>query len=73
MLKTTINKKQAVETRGLWDVKNAFMSGPFVNYVIEDKNNSRLIIAEGFAFAPSLEKRDYMLELEAIIKSIKID
>ncbi|EGV43156.1 DUF4837 family protein [Bizionia argentinensis JUB59] len=71
LAKTTINDKLAFETRGIWDVKNAFMSGPFVNYVIDDVANNRLLVVEGFAFAPSVGKRDYMFELEAIIKSIK--
>ncbi|SFN46850.1 protein of unknown function [Bizionia echini] len=70
LAKTTIDDKLAIETRGIWDVKNAFMSGPFVNYVIDDKANNRLLVVEGFAFAPSVSKRDYMFELEAIIKSI---
>ncbi|MGY0391252.1 DUF4837 family protein [Bizionia sp. KMM 8389] len=70
LAKTTIDDKLAFETRGIWDVKNAFMSGPFVNYVIDDKANNRLLVVEGFAFAPSVSKRDYMFELEAIIKSI---
>ena len=69
---TTLDNKPTLETKGLWDVKNAFMSGPFINYAIEDKTNNRWVIIEGFVFAPSVEKRDYMLELEAIIKSIKI-
>lgn len=71
--KTTIDDKSAYETKGLWDVKNAFMSGPFVNYIIEDQANNRLLVVEGFAFAPSVEKRDYMFELESIIKSIKFE
>ena len=71
--KTTINDKPAYETKGLWDVKNAFMSGPFVNYIIKDEVNSRLLVVEGFAFAPSVEKRDYMFELESIIKSISFN
>lgn len=70
LAKTTIDDKLAWETKGIWDVKNAFMSGPFVNYVIDDKANNRLLVVEGFAFAPSVDKRDYMFELEAIIKSI---
>ncbi|MEO8934968.1 MAG: DUF4837 family protein [Xanthomarina sp.] len=69
---TIIDNKPAIETKGLWDVKNAFMSGPFINYLIEDKINNRLLVVEGFAFAPSVEKRDYMFELEAIIRSLKI-
>ncbi|HLV38812.1 DUF4837 family protein [Xanthomarina sp.] len=72
VFETIIDNKPAIETKGLWDVKNAFMSGPFINYVIEDKINNRLLVIEGFAFAPSVEKRDYMFELEAIIKSLKI-
>lgn len=71
--KTTIDDKPAYETKGLWDVKNAFMSGPFVNYIIDDQANNRLLVVEGFAFAPSVEKRDYMFELESIIKSISFN
>ncbi|WP_047549249.1 DUF4837 family protein [Psychroserpens sp. Hel_I_66] len=67
-----IDNKPAYETRGLWDLKNAFMSGPFINYAIEDKVNNRYIIAEGYVFAPSIAKREYVFELESIIKSISI-
>ncbi|MDO6759731.1 DUF4837 family protein [Tamlana sp. 2_MG-2023] len=70
---TIIDNKPAIETRGIWDVKNAFMAGPFINYAIEDKANNRWVVIEGFSFAPSVEKRNYMLELESIIKSVKID
>jgi hypothetical protein len=70
---TILDNKPALETKGVWDVKNAFMGGPFINYAIEDKINKRWVVIEGFAFAPSVEKRNYMLELEAIIKSVKID
>ena len=68
-----LDNKPTLETKGIWDVKNAFMGGPFINYAIEDKINKRWVVVEGFAFAPSVEKRNYMLELEAIIKSVKID
>jgi hypothetical protein len=67
-----IDNKPTFETRGLWDLKNAFMSGPFLNYAIEDKVNNRYIIVEGYVFAPSISKRDYVFELESIIKSIAI-
>lgn len=71
-IETILDNKPAIETKGMWEVKKAFMAGPYINYAIEDKINNRWIVAEGFAFAPSVEKRDYMFELEAIIKSIKI-
>ena len=60
------------QTKSIWQVKDAFMSGPFINYWIEDDTNNRFIVAEGFVFAPSVEKRPYVFELEAIIKSISL-
>lgn len=70
--KVSIDDKITYETRSTWQVKNAFMAGPFLNYAITDQANERYIIFDGFAFAPSVEKRDYMIELEAIAKSLKI-
>jgi Domain of unknown function (DUF4837) len=69
---TKLDNKLTLETKGMWDVENAVMAGPFINYAIEDKTNNRWVIAEGFAYAPSVEKRDLIFELEAIIRSIKI-
>lgn len=69
---TSIDNKPTFETRSTWEVKEAYMAGPFLNYAIKDEINQRFIVFEGFAFAPSVEKRDYMFELEAIAKSIKI-
>jgi hypothetical protein len=67
-----IDGKKAYETRGKWEVKNDFMAGPFLNYTIIDKKNNRLIIFEGFTYAPSVNKRAFVFELEAIAKSMKI-
>lgn len=72
LFKTTVNGNSAIEIRGTWELKNAFMAGPFVDYLIKDEKNNRYIVAEGFTFAPSVSKRNYMFELDAIIKSIKI-
>lgn len=73
LFETIIDNKPALETKGTWDMKGGtFMAGPFVNYIIEDEINDRLVVLEGYVFAPSVRKRDYMFELEAIIKSVKI-
>ncbi len=61
----------AYETRGTWEVKNKWMAGPFVNFVIKDTKRNRLLVLEGFVFAPSINKRDYMFELEAILKTVE--
>ena len=61
-----------LETRSLWKIEGAYMSGPFVNYAFMDKKNKRLFVAEGFVYAPSESKRDYMFELETVIRSVLI-
>lgn len=59
------------ESKGTWEVKDAFMGGPFVNYAIEDKANNRYLIVEGFTHAPSVAKRDLQFELESILQTIQ--
>ena len=69
--KITLLGKTTYETKGTWQMKNDFMSGPFINYAILDKANKRILVLEGFCYAPSKNKRDLMFELESIIKSIQ--
>ena len=69
--KTKLNGKLAYITKGTWEVANDFMAGPFVNYMIKDTLNKRWMVVEGFTFAPSASKRDYMFELNTILSSIK--
>lgn len=73
LFESEIDGKFAWETKGTWEVKNAFMAGPFLNYAVLDKENDRYLVIEGFAFAPSAMKRDHMQELEAILKSAEIN
>ena len=58
--------------RGTWEVLNDYMAGPFLMYYIEDIKNKRIIVLEGFVFSPSDRKREYMVEIEAIIQSLKV-
>lgn len=69
---TTLAGNKTYETKGTWQMKNDFMSGPFISYAIFDKAHKRILVLEGFCYAPSKEKRDLMFELESIIKSIQI-
>ena len=71
--KTTISNATAYETKGTWNLRNDFMSGPFINYAIVDEKRNRILILEGFCYAPFKGKRDFMLELEAIIKTLKLE
>ena len=59
-----------MEMRGLWEVQNDFMGGPFVIHVFHDKNNpGQLIVVEGFVYAPRYDKRDYIRQVESIMYS----
>ncbi|MDG4715214.1 MULTISPECIES: DUF4837 family protein [Winogradskyella] len=72
MFETIIDNKPAYEVRGIWEMKGFTMAGPFITYAIEDKVNKRFLIADGYVYAPSLSKAEYVFELESMIKSIKI-
>ena len=73
LFETEIDGKFAYETRGTWEVKGAFMAGPFLNYAIKDEANNRFLVVEGFVFSPSRGKRDNMFELDAILQSADIE
>lgn len=72
LFKVKLNGKETYETKGTWSLKNDFMSGPFINYAIVDKERDRILVLEGFCYSPSKEERDLMHELEAVIKSVVI-
>lgn len=63
----------ALEIRGLWIVEGDYMGGPFISYAIEDKENNSLLIIEGFSYSPASNKRDFVFELEAILKTIEVN
>ena len=69
--KTKLEGSTTFLTKGTWEVANDFMAGPFVNYAIKDSLSKKWIVIEGFAFAPSASKRDYMFELNSILTSFK--
>ena len=68
---TVIDQKRAYETKGTWELKGDYMSGSFINYAIMNRAKREFIVIEGFCYAPSTSKRDLMMELEAIIKSVQ--
>ena len=70
--KTTLNGKSTYEIKGTWRLKNSFMFGPFVNYLIWDNKKNRIIFLEGFCYMPSKDRRDFMQELETILKGVTI-
>lgn len=73
IFKTNIDGKFAYETKGTWEVKDAWMGGPFLNYAVKDEKNNRYLILEGFSYAPAAQKRDLQFELESILNTAKFE
>jgi hypothetical protein len=61
----------AVETRGLWEVENDFMGGPFINYTLVDEKRNKVLTVDGYVYAPNAPKRDLLIQMESIIYSLK--
>ena len=47
------------------------MGGPFVSYTFVDERRGKLVTVEGFFYEPNKEKRNALLQLEAIAYSLK--
>ncbi|MBN2729306.1 MAG: DUF4837 family protein [Bacteroidales bacterium] len=60
---------RAVELRGLWRTVGDFMGGPFLNYTFLDKSGKKVITLEGYVYYPNNDKRDLLMQLEAILHS----
>ena len=68
---TTINNNFALQLRGIWEMENDAMAGPFVAYLIHNPADGELLLAEAFIFAPNEEKRDYMEQLDMLLRGIR--
>jgi hypothetical protein len=66
------NGMELVETRGLWELENGYMGGPFVNHSVFDEKRQRIVTVEGYLYYPNQKKRVKVRQLEAIIYSLEI-
>lgn len=63
----------AQQVRGLWEITNDNMGGPFVSHVRVDTVNQKVIVAEGFLYLPNEpKKRDQMRKLEAALYTLQL-
>lgn len=71
MKSTEVDNMYAMESRGLWRTEGDLLGGPFLSYTIYDDKNNRIITLDAFVLAPELNKRNLLLEQEAILKSFR--
>jgi hypothetical protein len=62
---------KATEVRGLWRTEGDFMGGPFLSYTFHDIATNKVVTLEGYIYYPSNDKRDLMMQVEAILHSYK--
>ena len=68
-----ITRTDLLVVRGLWDMRNDAMGGPFVSYCYVDTIRNRFLIVEGFVFAPDKKKRPIIRQLEAELQTMTFE
>lgn len=71
-IETAIGKEYAYEVRGLNTCINDFYGGPFLSMTTLDKKRNRIVVVEGYVYAPNFHKREYLREVEAMIYSLEL-
>ena len=59
------------EVRGLWDVYNDYMGGPFVAHAFYSQDGKDIIVLLSFVYAPRYDKRQYLRQVESILYSFE--
>jgi hypothetical protein len=62
----SLNKKFAMELRGLWKTNTHTMGGPFIGYAFVNEADNHLYYLEGFVYSPGKDQRELIREMEAI-------
>jgi len=63
---------EVVELRGLWELENGYMGGPFISHSAYDEKRGRIVTVDGYVYFPNQKKRTKLKQLEAIIYSMEI-
>jgi hypothetical protein len=66
-----IDGRRVQEVRGLWEMRRGALGGPFVSIVSIDSAAARVVVAEGFVYSPSTDKRDLLRMVEASLRTLR--
>ncbi len=61
--------RDLVQVRGMWEVQNDFMGGPFVSHSFYSPDGSEIYVAEAWVYAPQFDKRQYLRQVESVLYS----
>lgn len=65
-----VRGQYAMETRGLWQMENDGMGGPFVSHSRVDTVSNTVIVVEGFVYAPEKMKRGLIRRVEGSLYTL---
>lgn len=60
------------EARGLWEMSKDAMGGPFISHSQVDTVNNRVIVVEGFVYAPDKMKRTMLRRLQSALYTLQL-
>ena len=67
-----VHGKYAMEMRGLWFMRNDCMGGPYVSHARVDTEANRVVVVEGFVYAPEKMKRGLIRRLEGSLYTLRL-
>jgi hypothetical protein len=66
-----IDGREVLEVRGLWEMRNGALGGPFVSLSRVDTVSRKVVVGEGFVYSPSTDKRDLVRQMEAVLRTLR--
>lgn len=59
------------ELRGIWEMTDDFLGGPFVAYLMQSKKEDELVLIFNFVLAVGYDKKEMVQQLDYIVRSIE--
>lgn len=66
-----LDGRKVMEAKGLWEMRNGALGGPFVSVSRVDTAARKVIVGEGFVYSPSTDKRDLVRIMEAALRTLR--
>lgn len=60
------------ELRGIWEMTDDFIGGPFATYVIHNEGQDEVVFIDAFVYAPGKKQRDFMQQLDFIVRNATV-
>lgn len=68
-----LNGDIVYETLGIWTMTHDAMAGPFANFTVYDRETGRLFMLEFAQFAPKYDKRRFVRQFRAMLRTFESD